>query len=998
MTDEDAREISRWHYEPPYDFYDATSDQGDLEELLDVERRQGAYFSAFDEDGSLVGFFQFESKDKTVDVGLGLRPDFTGRGLGVEYVLAGLEFARELFSPERFTLSVNYLQRAGHPRLRTRRFPERQCVHAPHQRRRLAFPCDGQGSLKLRRFSGLSFRNLRARVQRTLLTSVGIVLGVGIVFGVLTLSNTMSGTFKNLFTRAYGSADLTVTAAGGSGGFDQDTVQKVRGFEGVGSAAPRYSFSSSLILDTQKNGLPEVSSMRLFGVEPKSARLATGFELAEGKLPRSGKELTLDGSSAKSAGLGIGDEVTIGTPEGPKKLEVVGLLRIPGGSFGGLAFGMAPLSFGQKAFDKRGQISGIAVEAAEGISVSDLRETLDKKLGEGLQVERSETRTQQVSGQLQGFKIALLFFAGTALFVGAFLVFNALSMTVLERTRELGMLRALGSTRAMIARSVVLEAMLLGIFGSLLGVLFGYGMAKGLVYLFGKAFLFEITALILSPFAFVSAIVVGIAVTVVAALYPAMKAGRVSPVTAMRARSGGAESRRPRGVSVFAPILGLLLAGAGVPWIYYLAKNLSASLEGFVYASGIVAIIAAFLGISLVIPVLVRPLAALFSPVLALLFGVEGRMAAANATRNRARTALTASALMVGISLVVAFSALGGSLLGSIRDYLDGSLGSDYVVQPTEQTSDAGFSAKLPEEIGRVEGVEKTTSIVSTFRQDGKEVDAVFGVDQNYPEIFRVNYTAGGSDSFSKLEDGDALVGKQLARDRKLSVGSKIEIPGPKGRKKYEVEGILDNDVIGGGTGIYLSKETLASDFNETESEFLAVKARPGSNRDALEHRIEDVLEDFPQFTLYSNAEWKAQIESDFNRQYVFFYAIMGVSVAVSAFGVVNTLSMSVFERTREIGILRAVGTTRLQIGRLIIDEGIVISLIGCLAGVALGSLLGYLFVQGSGAGGFEIDFYYPKLPALAALLSGLFIGIFAGLLPALSAARKSIVEAVQYE
>jgi putative ABC transport system permease protein len=853
--------------------------------------------------------------------------------------------------------------------------------------------------VKLRRFSGLSFRNLRARVQRTLLTAVGIVLGVGIVFGVLTLSDTMSGTFKELFTRAYGSADLTVTAAGGSGGFDQKVVEKVRGYEGVGSAAPRYSLSSSLILD-KKNGLPEVRSMRLFGVEPQSAKLATGFELTAGHFPRSGRELTLDGGSAKSAGLGIGDRVTVGTPEGPKKLKLVGLLRIPGGSFGGLAFGMTPLPFAQKAFDKPGEISGIAIEAAEGVSVSDLKDRLDKKLGEGLQAERSETRTQEISGQLQGFKLALLFFAGTSLFVGAFLVFNALSMTILERTRELGMLRALGSTRAMIARSVIVEALLLGVLGSLLGVIFGYGMAKALVFLFGRAYLFEITTLVLTPFALVSAIVVGIAVTVVAALYPALRAGRVSPVEAMRARSGivTSETKHSRGVSRFAPVLGLVLAGAGVPWIYYLAKNLSANLGGLVYASGIAAIIAAFLGISLVIPVLVRPLALLFSPVLGLLFGVEGRMAAANATRNRGRTALTASALMVGISLVVAFSALGGSLLGSIRDYLDGSLGSDYVVQPTQQNSDAGFSAKLPEEIGRVPGVEKTTSIVSTFRRDGKKVSAVFGVDKNYPEIFRVNYAAGGPDAFSKMEDGGALVGKQIAEDRNLGVGSKIKLPGPKGIKKYRVEGIVKNDIVGGGTGIYMSKGTLASDFNETESEFLAIKAEPGSDRDALARRIKKVLSDYPQFTLYSNAEWKAQIESDFNRQYVFFYAIMGVSVAVSAFGVVNTLSMSVFERTREIGILRAVGMTRLQIGRLIIDEGIVISLIGCLVGVALGSLLGYLFVQGSGAGGFEIDFYYPKLPALAALLSGLFIGVFAGLLPARSAARKDIVEAVQYE
>jgi putative ABC transport system permease protein len=853
--------------------------------------------------------------------------------------------------------------------------------------------------MKLRRFTGIGVRNLRARAQRTLLTAIGIVLGVGIVFGVITLSDTMSSTFRDLYSRAFGAADITITTAGGSGTLEEGVVEKVRGYEGVESAAPRLSLPASLILERkQANGLPEVQSMRLFGVEPESAALATGFDLTQGRFPESGKEITLDGGSAESAGLEIGDKVTLGTPRGPEKLDLVGILRIPGGSFGGFGFGMAPLPYAQKSFEDQGRISGIAVEAVDGTPVPELRERLDRGLGEGLQAERSETRTQEMTSQLQGFRISLLFFAGTALFVGAFLVFNALSMTILERTRELGMLRALGSTRIMIARSVIAEALILGLLGSTLGVLFGYGMAKGLVYLFGRAFLFQITELVLSPFALVSAIVVGVAVTAVAALYPALRASRVSPVEAMRARSGGTGKGRSRILAVLAPLFGLLLLGVGAPWIYYLAKNLSANLNGLVYASGIAGVIGAFLGVSLVIPTLVRPLAALLSPVLRLLFGVEGRMAAANATRNRGRTALTASALMVGISLVVAFSALGGSVLGSIRSYLDGSLGSDYVVQPASQNSDVTFSSDLPEKVGRVPGVESTTSLGSTFLRKGNEVSIVFGVDQNYPDIFRVDYTAGGPNAFSKLEHGGALVAKQLAETRKLAVGDRVELPTPKGPKEYPVEGILENDIVGGGAGIYLSREMLARDFNEQEGEFLAIKAEPGTNRGVLTRNIEEILRRYPQFTLYSNAEWKAQIEDDFNRQYVFFYAIMGVSVAVSAFGVVNTLSMSVFERTREIGILRAVGTTRLQVGRLVIDEGIVISLIGCLVGVAVGSLLGYLFVLGSGAGGFEINFFYPKVPALAALLSGLFIGVFAGLLPACSAARKSIVEAVQYE
>ncbi len=853
--------------------------------------------------------------------------------------------------------------------------------------------------MKLRRFSSLSFRNLGSRPQRTVLTTIGIVLGVGIVFGVLTLSNTMSSTFKELFTQAYGAADLTITAAGGSGTFARDTVPEIRATPGVESSAPRLSVPASLILDeTDDNGLPQVQSMRLFGVEPDSASLATGFDLTEGRYPESGAELTLDGGTAESAGFRVGDTVRVGTPRGPEEAKLVGLLRIPGGSFGGVGFGMAPMPYAQRAFDSEGEISGISVGAAEGVTLPELQQRLDRRLGDGFQVERSSTRTDQVSSQLQGFQIALLFFAGTALFVGAFLVFNALSMTVLERTRELGMLRALGSTRAMIGRSVMVEAVLLGFFGSVVGVLFGYGMARALVFLFGKAFTFEITQLYLSPFALVSAIIVGVLVTVVAALYPALRAGRVSPVEAMRARTGGGSGRRSRFLSRLAPVLGVLLVGICAPWIYYLASNLSANLDGLIYASGIVGVIGTFLGVSLIIPALVRPLSLLFSPVLRLLFGVEGRMAAANATRNRTRTALTASALMVGISLVIAFSALGGSVLGTIRASLEDSLGSDYVVQPVSQTSSATFSKELPEKVSQIAGVEKTTALSSTFLRQGEEVSFVFGVDENYPDIFRLTYVAGGPDAFSKLQNGSALVGKQLAESRKLKVGEKIELPTPKGPKEYPVAGILENDLLGGGGGIYLSDGILAGDFNEKADEFLAIKATPGSNREALGKEMQQVLKDYPQFTFYSNAEWKAQIESDFNRQYVFFYAIMGVSVAVSAFGVVNTLSMSVFERTREIGILRAVGSTRLQVGRLIIDEGVVISLIGCLVGVAVGSALGYLFVRGSGAGGFEVSFFYPTGPAIYALVAGLGIGIFAGLLPARSAARTNIVEAVQYE
>lgn len=851
--------------------------------------------------------------------------------------------------------------------------------------------------MRLRGFYGLSLRNLRARPQRTLLTAVGIVLGVGIVFGVLTLSNTMSSTFSQLFTRAYGAADLVITAAGGTGGFEREVVEEVRGEPGVEYAAPRLSRPSSIVLSRATGSeVPQVQGLRLFGVEPESAELATGFELAEGRFPESGAEITLDRSTVQSLGLGIGDTLRITTNEGVEEVGLVGLLRAPGGSLGGVSFGMAPLPYVQEIYGKPGEVSGMVVEAESEGAIVPLKTELRQGLGESLEVQRSSTNTRQVTGQLQGFRIALLFFAGTSLFVGAFLVFNALSMTVLERTRELGMLRAQGATRAMISRSVILEAAALGVVGSIAGVLLGYGMARGLVFLFGKAFTYEISDLDLSLFALVAAVVVGVVVTVLAALYPAIRAGRISPVEAMRA--GGTSSGRSSRRRMLPLVLGILLVGAGAPWTYYLASNLSTSLDGLVYASGIAGVIATFLGVSLVIPSLVRPMAALFSPVLRLLFGVEGRMAATNSTRNRGRTALTASALMVGVSLVISFAALGGSVLGTIGDYLQDSLGADFVVEPAQRNVDLGFSPELADRLAEIPGVEETTGAGITLRRGEGGGTPVFGVEESYAEIFNLSYSDARDNAFSKLQDGAAIIGRQLAESKNLRVGSTVELPSASGTAEYPVAGIVRNDLLGGGTGVYISRESLREDFNIKADEFLAVKAAPGSDRGAIESSIQEILGGYPQLALYSNAEYKAEIESQFNQQYAFFYAIMAVAVAVSAFGVVNTLSMSVFERTREIGVLRAVGATRLQVGRLIVDEGVVISLIGCILGVAVGSVLGYLFVQGSSAGGFEVSFYYPELAALAALAAGLFIGVSAGLLPARAAARTNIVEAVQYE
>jgi len=824
------------------------------------------------------------------------------------------------------------------------------------------------------------------------------VLGVGIVFGVLTLSRAMSESFSTLYTRAYGAADLTVTADGGNGTFDERVVEEVRQTEGVASASPRLSRPATLLVDSG-DGPPEPRAMRLFGAERETAALATGFELAEGRYPREGAELVLDSASAEAAGLALGDRARVATAAGVERLRLVGTLRIPGGSFGGSAFGLAPLPFAQRVYERPGKVTGIAVEARDTGATDALAGRLESSLGQGFQVQRSETRTEQASSQLRTFEVALLFFAGTALFVGAFLVFNALSMTVLERTRELGVLRALGATRPAVSRAVLAEALILGLVGSAFGLPLGYGMALALVALFGGSFgLVGAGALTPSPYTLLAALAVGVLVTALAALHPALRAGRVSPVEAMRARGSRSSSVRSRWVSRLMPIFGLLLVVAGGAWSYELARSVSFSTGGLQYATGIAGVVLTFLGFSLVVPALVRPLAALLSPPLRLLFGVEGQMAAANATRNRGRTALTASAVTVGIALVVAFSALGGSVLGSIGSYLEGSLGGDYVVQPEGGNFGATFSRDLEGRISEVPGVAEATGVGSDFRRSGEDVYLLFGLDRDYPRIFRLNYAEGGPQAFSELQNGAALVGEQLAGSEDLSVGSTLTLPSPSGDKRYRVAGIVANDFLGGGTGVYLSREALAEDFQARDDSLIAVKARPGADRGTVERRIRSLLKDYPQLALFSNAEYNEQLRGEFAQQYVFFYAIMGVSVAVSAFGVVNTLSMSVFERRREIGVLRAVGTTRRQVGRLIVDEGVVISTIGCLLGLALGSALGYLFVRGSAASGFQVEFFYPTVPALLSLLSGLVIGILAGLLPARAAARTNIVEAVRYE
>jgi putative ABC transport system permease protein len=854
----------------------------------------------------------------------------------------------------------------------------------------------------LRSFDALALRQLGTRRLRALLTCFGIVLGVGMMFGVLLLVSTVRHTFDDLVDSAWGSTDLLV--AGTAGMLPDQAVEQVRSDPGVRSAAPWLGAVFTRLDRTGSAVKGNAGKMLVAGWKPTGPQ-PFDFNVVRGRRARSGPEMVVERNWARDRDIALGQTVAVATPTGRARLHVVGVFEFSSGvGFGGQGLAAVPLAEARALMDRPTGYFQVSVVARDRGNVDELQARLQGRLGKRYEVQTPSQVGDDFSAQVEAFNTILYFFSGVALFVGGFLILNSFNMTVLQRMRELGTLRTLGATPRMVVRTVMVEALALGILGSLLGLGLGLGLAVGLIELI-RALGIPISDLHVPLSAAIIAVVIGLLVTAAGALHPARKAGAVPPIQAVlggRSPAGAPGWRRAAvGLVLFLP--GLIFGAE----FWFGGQNTGSTL---VSIAGIAGTMAMFAGIAVGAPFLIMPLVRLLAIPLRKLAPSGGRLAADAARSNPARTAATAAALTIGLAVFVVNAGMSESFLGAIDGQIDRNFARDFTVQPLgtplERGGEQVVPVRLRERIARMPEAQVVTPLRSLILDlpgihSGQKQGLAVAYDPSaYGEVDKTDVAgARRADALRGVERGGVIVGKLYATQANLAVGDRVTLSGGQGVHRARVEGILDAVADFQGNLMQMSLRTMHDVYGVTEDAQLAVKARTPDQAVALERRIAGVVDrDYPNLELLSAAEVKKEIDDQISQQFALFNAIVAIAVIVSLLGVINTLAMSVLERTREIGVLRALGSSRWQVRMTMVHESLLITLSGALAGIGVGAVIAWFWVGGLQSLVPGISFRFPVFTALLVGVLAVVLGTAAAVLPARRAARLKPVDALSYE
>jgi putative ABC transport system permease protein len=846
----------------------------------------------------------------------------------------------------------------------------------------------------------VALKGLLGRKLRATLTAFAIVLGVAMISGSFVLTDTLGKTFDDIYDESYQATDAVISSeeAVNTGddspeapAFAANVLSGVESLPGVRLAHGSIEDEARLV---DESGDPIGRSGTAVGVDPSVDQHLNPLQLVTGDWPRGAGQLAIDKATAENEHFEIGE--TVGAfADGPlRKYRVSGVVRFGSvDSIGGATITVFDLPTAQRLFDKQGKFDLIRVQAKDGVSNAELIRQIRPLLSETTQVKSAAAQATSDSEDTQEglslMKYFLLGFGGIALFVGSFVIANTLAITVAQRMRELATLRTLGASRRQVLGSVLLESVFIGIIGSIVGLFLGLGIAVGLKELL-EATGVELPSggIVFSLRTIAVSLAVGTLIALLASLRPALRATRIPPIAAVREGAVMPKSRFSRYALPTSALVAVAAVGLFSYGVFAGGLDIKVRLVALV-----VGVLLLFVGVAMVASRVVRPLAFLLGAPGARFGGIAGTLARQNAVRNPARTASTAAAVMIGLALITFVAVVGEGFRSSFTSAVDELFVADYAVTAGNNP----LTSKAAAAAARAPGIEVVSEIREANAKLAGQSIGVNGVDRNLTKVVDMTWASGSSSVPAQLGRDGAFIKDRYADDHSLGVGSPLVVTTPTGKTlRLHVDGIFDEPKGGSPFGdVAISTATFDDSFATHDNEFTLLNVRGGPTAENTA-RLERALAAFPDAEVETRDEFKDGQLSELDTSLNILYLLLGLSVIVSMFGVINTLVLSVFERTREIGMLRAVGMTRREVRRMVRHESIVTALIGAALGIAVGIFLAGL--TSLALSEYGIVFAIPYLSLAAFVGVAIAAGMLAAILPARRASRLNVLKALQYE
>ena len=839
-----------------------------------------------------------------------------------------------------------------------------------------------------------TLKSIRGHLGRLIATAAAVILGVSFLSGTLIFTDSVQEAFDELFATVFETTDAqvrsseTIDAGFGfelRGRIDESVVPSVQAVDGVEVAEGFVQGTATVVgKDGEPIGNPG-QGPPTFGFSWGNDPELNQFTILEGRPPTGGGDVVLDADTADTGDFVIGDTVTVDTTAGSNTFELVGIAQFgDSNSIGGATTALFDLPTAQRLLDAEGELDAIAVRAVEGISQQEIVDRITAVLDDGVEAITGEEATEEqqsaIADGLSFFNTFLLAFAVIALFVSSFVIYNTFAILIAQRSQELALFRAIGASRGQVLGSVFVEALIVGVVGSILGVGLGILLSNGLsAGLNAIGFSLPSGGLVLANRTIIAGMLVGTVVTMFSAVFPAVNASRISPMEALRESAVEPWHRNNVRFAIGVAITAL----GGVALLFGLLQP-ELALAGL-------GIGAMFIGVFILGPTIARPVSRFLGAPIARFRGKTGALAQQNAMRNPKRTARTAAALMIGVALVAGVTVLASTLTATIEDVIGDQFTGDYAIDSGSFGPGGGFSPELTERVAALPEVDTAASLRIGLAEFEGEGDFLVSVDPAAAfDVIDAGLVAG---SPADLTESSIFLLDDKAADLGVGIGDTIDVGFLDGStRSLAVAGLYEEEAF---LGNYTISHALSASTGAEQLELVTyVDLADGVTIDEAEPAILAIADDYANAEVQDRDEYIESQSESLDQILVLIYALLGLAVIIAAFGIANTLRLSVIERTKEIGLLRAVGMTQGQVRSTIRWEAVITALFGAVLGVVLGLFFGYAIVYALRDEGVT-SFTVPWFALFIVMVVAAIVGVVSAILPSIRASRLNILESI---